>query len=261
MAGGEGHRVSLPHAARSAEDADMTESADPSSARVDAWLSAVRVSMTRSAATTACRAGHVRVQWRLMRKPLSRCVPVTNCACASPGSIASSSCGSRSRSASAPPLVASRHGGLATPPRDPTPIMAQRDRGAGRPTQARTARDRPAPRTRVTVSRPSVTEITDTLRNASLLAGGAALHEAQHQHDGARDEVERVQRPDRAEWQAEHVERVDDVRDVDHRDARQAVRRDVARAQGLAEHGQVARPRNTTVETVPAISGMSISPR
>ena len=88
--------------------------------------------------------------------------------------------------------------------------------------------------------RLSVTEITDTLRDASRLRGGAALHEAQHQHDGARDEVERVQRPDRAERQAEHVERVDDVSDVDHRDARQAVRRDVAGAQGFAEHGQVA---------------------
>lgn len=33
----------------------------PLSARVDSWIWAVRVVKTRSAATTACRAGHVRV--------------------------------------------------------------------------------------------------------------------------------------------------------------------------------------------------------
>ena len=37
------------------------EPADPASARVDVWLWSVRQAKTRSAATTACRAGHVRI--------------------------------------------------------------------------------------------------------------------------------------------------------------------------------------------------------
>lgn len=103
------------------------------SARVDSWLWAVRVYKTRSAATTACRAGHVRVNGErakaaqpvrtgdelrvriagfdrilVVRKPITKRVGA--------------------------PLVAEAMEDR-TPPRDPVPVIAKRDRGAGRPTK------------------------------------------------------------------------------------------------------------------------------
>ena len=39
----------------------MTEPAAPQTVRVDAWLWSIRLYPTRSAATAACKAGHVRV--------------------------------------------------------------------------------------------------------------------------------------------------------------------------------------------------------
>nr|WP_153746592.1 S4 domain-containing protein [Microbacterium sp. SYP-A9085] len=111
----------------------MTAAAVADSARVDAWLWAVRVFKTRSAATTACRAGHVRVNGDkakaaqpvrpgdelrvriagfdrilIVRQPISK----------------------RVGAAVAATAVDDR-----TPAREPAPQVAQRDRGAGRPTK------------------------------------------------------------------------------------------------------------------------------
>jgi len=106
---------------------------DAGSARIDAWLWAVRIYKTRTLATEACRAGHVRVNGDrakaaqpvrpgdevrvriagfdrilVVRRPISKRVGAAIVATA----------------------VEER-----TPPRDPVPVVAQRDRGAGRPTK------------------------------------------------------------------------------------------------------------------------------
>ncbi|MFT4136163.1 RNA-binding S4 domain-containing protein [Microbacterium sp.] len=102
-------------------------------ARVDAWLWAVRVYKTRSAATAACRAGHVRVggerakaaqpvrvgdelrvriagfdRLLVVRKPIAKRVGAA---------LAAEAAEDR------------------TPPREALPVIAARDRGAGRPTK------------------------------------------------------------------------------------------------------------------------------
>ena len=103
------------------------------SVRVDAWLWAVRVYKTRSAATTACRAGHVRIggdrakaaqpvrigdEVRVRIAGFDRILVVRQLLTKRVGA----------------PLAAAAAEDR-TPVREPVTQLAVRDRGAGRPTK------------------------------------------------------------------------------------------------------------------------------
>ena len=103
------------------------------SVRIDAWLWAVRVYKTRSAATTACRAGHVRIggekakaaqavrigdEIRVRIAGFDRILVVRQLL---------------TKRVGAP--VAALAAEDRTPPREPVAQLAVRDRGAGRPTK------------------------------------------------------------------------------------------------------------------------------
>jgi len=109
----------------------MTESIKP--VRVDSWLWAIRIYKTRSAATTACRAGHVRVngdrtkaaqtvkpgdEVRVRIAGFDRILVVRQ---------------TFSKRVGAPIAVTAYDD--RTPPREPVAMVAVRERGAGRPTK------------------------------------------------------------------------------------------------------------------------------
>lgn len=111
----------------------MTVQLMTSPVRVDSWLWAVRVYKTRSAATTACRAGHVRVngekakaaqtvkpgdQLRVRISGFDRILIVRQTLTKRVGA----------------PVAALAYDDR-TPPREPQAIIGMRDRGAGRPTK------------------------------------------------------------------------------------------------------------------------------
>jgi ribosome-associated heat shock protein Hsp15 len=110
-------------------------SSSPSSVRVDAWLWAIRAYKTRSAATAACRAGHV----RLNGNPVKASQPVV------PGDTIRVRQPGYERILEVRRLIAKRVGAEAashcftdhTPERPPAPALGlpQRDRGTGRPTK------------------------------------------------------------------------------------------------------------------------------
>ena len=106
----------------------MTESA-----RVDSWLWAVRVYKTRSAATTACRAGHVRVGGE--KAKASQSVKIGD-------ELRVRIAGFDRLLVVRKPIVKRVGAPVAaeafedrTPPRETVPLVAARDRGAGRPTK------------------------------------------------------------------------------------------------------------------------------
>jgi len=110
--------------------------AELTSARIDAWLWAVRVFKTRSAATTACRAGHVRLNGdRAKAAALVR-----------PGDEIRVRTGEGDRTVIVQRLLVKRVGAPVaqeamidrTPPpvpREERASVGERDRGSGRPTK------------------------------------------------------------------------------------------------------------------------------
>lgn len=110
--------------------------AEPASVRVDAWAWAVRLYKTRSAASTACKAGHLRVNGD-KAKPAQ---PVKV------GDEVRARVGETERILIAKRLIAKRVGAAVAaecfdeltpppPPKAETPSAIVRERGAGRPTK------------------------------------------------------------------------------------------------------------------------------
>lgn len=101
--------------------------------RVDSWLWAIRVYKTRSAATTACRAGHVRVNGDKAKAAQT----------VKPGDELRVRISGFDRILIVRQTLTKRVGASVaalayedrTPPREPVAALGVRDRGAGRPTK------------------------------------------------------------------------------------------------------------------------------
>ena len=108
----------------------------PSSVRVDAWVWAVRLYPTRSAATAACRAGHVKVNGA-SAKPAQPVRAGDTVRAQTPGGertvVVTGLIGKRTSAAVA--ALAYEDRTPPPPPREERPAEVRRDRGAGRPTK------------------------------------------------------------------------------------------------------------------------------
>ncbi|MBV7701475.1 RNA-binding protein S4 [Nocardia sp. 852002-20019_SCH5090214] len=112
------------------------EQAQPATARVDSWIWAVRLFKTRSAAATACRGGHVRVNGTTV-KPAQQIKPGDE--------VRVRNAGAERIVVVVRPVVKRVGASIATqcyidkspPPPAPEIVaaMPKRDRGAGRPTK------------------------------------------------------------------------------------------------------------------------------
>lgn len=116
------------------------------SARVDAWLWAVRVYRTRSLASQACRAGHVRVGASTDPKSDPEAVRAKPATTVGPGDVVRVRGEGRERVLEVRRVISKRVGAAVAaecyidhspppPPRELTTPIGMRDRGAGRPTK------------------------------------------------------------------------------------------------------------------------------
>lgn len=101
--------------------------------RVDSWLWAIRVYKTRSAATTACRAGHVRVNGTKV-KAAQTVKPGDEVRIRISGFDRILTVRQTLTKRVGPPVAALAYEDR-TPAREPQAALGLRDRGAGRPTK------------------------------------------------------------------------------------------------------------------------------
>ena len=114
----------------------LTGHDNPGAVRVDKWLWAVRLYKTRTAATEACRGGHVRVN-QASAKPATM---------VKPGDTVRDRTEGRERVVEVARVIEKRTGAPAAagcyidrspppPPREAIPVGFSRERGSGRPTK------------------------------------------------------------------------------------------------------------------------------